>query len=168
VEWQDTPIKRGLTIRAETGFSAGTDAAAQISRYLDWLLAVIDAAQTQGVPVDLDLTISTKGSFLRRPNETLQIVIPVFRAGETMDVAAWRAFLSPGSFRSLGFLAMGLAADKLGRTLNSGLGYPTGTGWTADFNPEAGVLALGVPSMPRGEFPADLLTTKTQRAFDAL
>lgn len=168
VQWLDTPSKRGLTIRANVAFAAGTDVEAQISRYLDWLLAVVDAAQTQGVPVDLELAIRTKGSLQHRPADVLEVVIPVFRAGETMDVAAWRAFLSPGSFRSLGFLSMGLAADKLGHTLVGTLGYPTGKDWTADFDAEGGTLTLDVPSWPDGEFPADAMTAKAQLAFDAL
>lgn len=168
VQWIDRPTKRGLTIRANTAFAAGTDAARQISRYLDWLLAVVDAAQTQGIPVDLDLVIKAKGSWTTRRQETLEVIIPVFRAGETMDVAAWRAFLSPGSFRSLGFLAMGIASDRLGKTLNSGLGYPTGSDWTVDFDNEAGILTLDVPPMPSGTFPAEQMTERVQEAFAAM
>lgn len=166
VNWMDKPIKRGLTIKAHTAFLAGTEAGPQISKYLDWVLAIVDMAQAQGIPVDLDLIIASEGSFTGARN-TLDVTIPVFRAGETMDVAAWRAFLSPGSFRSLGFLSMGMAADREGRKMTSGLGCTRRTDWGANYDDEAGTLTITVAPMPRGEFPVDMMTTKVQAAFDA-
>jgi hypothetical protein len=55
----------------------------------------------------------------------MKVVIPLVQPGEIVDETAWRAYLAPGAFRSLGFVAILLGADKLGRTLTRGLGYPT-------------------------------------------
>lgn len=164
VEWQDITCKRGLTIQANMAFNAGTSAQKIITQYLDWILAVMDAAVAQSVPANLDLVIKTNKSY--RGINKLTIAIPVVKAGDMLDVASWRAFLSPGSFRSLGFLAMGLTGEKIGKSLVPGLGYATGTGWDVIFKSQDGILDIDVPACPYGEFPADDMTQKVQAAFD--
>lgn len=166
VMYEEKPCKKALTMRANIAFNCGTSAEGIISKYLDWLLAVMDAAQTQGIPADLELTIKTIDSYPGVKN--CEIRIPVVKAGEMLDAAAWRAFLSPGSFRSLGFLAMGLAGEDQGLALRPGLGRAAGQDWAVDFDAESGVLEFDCPPSPGyREFPLDKMNEKVQAAFDA-
>lgn len=144
VMWEDVETPKSLTIRACIGMHAGTDAQV-IADYLTWLLKVIDAAQRRGVSPDVELWIGTRGSFQRFGSETMRIRIPLVKSGEMIDVDSWRAYLTPGAFRSLGFVAIGLAADKTKgiRRLTPGLGSPTNRSWGVTL--EDGVMEIECP-----------------------
>lgn len=128
VEWSDQTAPKSLTIRANIGFSARVDST-ELGRYMSWVLKVADAARRAGAVPTIELTITTGGSFVRS-HDRMQILIPLVAPGEVVDEVSWRAYLAPGAFRSLGFVAILLAADKLGRTLTKGLGYPTNKDWS--------------------------------------
>jgi hypothetical protein len=144
VQWEDVESPKSLTIRACIGMHAGTSAKV-LGEYMEWLLKVIDAAQRRGVTPTVELWIGTKGSYARHPSETVRIRIPLVKSGEIIDVDSWRAYLTPGAFRSLGFVAMGLAADrtKNARRLTYGLGSPTNRRWNVTV--EDGVMEVECP-----------------------
>jgi hypothetical protein len=152
VRWDDLPARRGLKIRACIGMAAGASAET-IGAYMTWILKVIDAAERSGVAPDVELWIGTKKGFLSG-HDRLTVTIPLVKAGELVDAVAWRAFLTPGAFRSLGFVALALGADKVKRGLNSGMGAPTNRGWAVDYSNE--VLAIECPASA-SSFPADLM-----------
>jgi len=157
--WEEFEAQRGLTIRACIGMHAGVSARV-LGAYMKWILTVIDAAERRGVAPDVELYITTKGSF--RGDHALVVRIPLVKAGEIVDAVAWRAFLTPGAFRSLGFLALGLAADKVGRSLVSGMGFPTNREWSVELDGD--VLTIECPG-GAGEFPADLMDAKLETAY---
>lgn len=128
VQWQDQGSPKSLTIRANIGFSADVNAG-ELGRYMSWILKVADAARRSGAMPTIELMVTTGGSFARS-KDRMKVVIPLVQPGEIVDETAWRAYLAPGAFRSLGFVAILLGADKLGRTLTRGLGYPTNREWS--------------------------------------
>jgi hypothetical protein len=157
-QWSDTPAPRSLTIRACIGMHAGVDAKI-IGAYNEWLLKVIDAAQRRGVAPNVELWIGTKGGY--GGHGTLRARIPLVKAGEIVDATAWRAYLTPGAFRSLGFVALALAADKAGRALNAGMGSPTNKRWSVTLDGD--VLEIECPG-GASEFPEELLDQMLEAA----
>lgn len=144
VQWQEEEAPKSLTIRACIGMHAGT-LAEVLGAYMTWLLRVIDAAQNKGYTPSVELWIGTQGGFQRYGEETLRVRIPLVEAGQMIDVDSWRAYLTPGAFRTLGFLAIGLAADRTKgrRRLTRGMGSPTNVKW--DVRLEDGVLEIECP-----------------------
>jgi hypothetical protein len=152
VQWEETETPKSLTIRACIGMAAITSAEV-LASYMTWLLKVIDAAQRQGVSPNVELWFACSGGFLRS-KDTMRVRIPLVKAGEMVDVDSWRAFLTPGAFRSLGFVALGLATDRTPRRLTPGMGAPTNRHWTV--NLADGVLDIECPA--RGDdFPEEFM-----------
>jgi hypothetical protein len=143
VQWRDQDAPRSLTIRANIGFAGIVDAA-ELGRYMEWVLKVADAARRTGAVPTIELTITLGAAFVRSEDH-LQINIPLVRPGEVVDEVSWRAYLAPGALRSLGFVAVGLAADKFGRTINPNLGVPSNTSWGVTL--EDDVLDITCPRM---------------------
>lgn len=160
IRWENMPAKRGMTIKACFDTNCNTPAEA-LAQYFEWILKAIDAAEARGIAPDVELFINTVGSFHGHPGR-YRLCIPVVKAGELIDVVAWRAFLSGGGFRSLGFLAIGLAAEKLNDTVTYGLGSAVGTKFEA--RRDGDTLYLECPSDFR-RFPEDEMTAKLDKAL---
>lgn len=130
VQWTDLEAKRGLTISACIGMHAAVDAKT-IGEYMTWILKLVDAAQRRGITPDVNLWVGISDCFTGTgASDLLKVRIPLVRAGEVMDTVAWRAFMAPGAFRSLGFVAIALAADRVKRKIRIDLGKPTNTRWS--------------------------------------
>jgi hypothetical protein len=115
-----------------------------IGAYNEWILKVIDAAQRRGIAPRVELWIGSKNGFTGKgARESLTVRIPLCEPGEVVDVTAWRAYLTPGAFRSLGFVALALGADKTPRYLTAGMGSPTNRQWSVTF--EDDVLDIECP-----------------------
>lgn len=160
-QWQDTVAPRSLTIRACIGMHAGVDAKV-IGAYNEWLLKVIDAAERRGVTPNVELWIGSKGGIMRAgDNAAMRVRIPLVKAGEIIDATAWRAYLTPGAFRSLGFVALALGADRAERSLNGGMGSPTNKHWGVTLDGD--VLDVECPG-GASEFPEELLDRMLEQA----
>jgi hypothetical protein len=144
VVWQDVEAPKSLTIRACIGMHAGTSAEV-LGDYMTWLLKVVDAAVNKGYAPTVELWVGLKGCFQRFKSERMRVLIPLVKAGEMIDVDSWRAYLTPGAFRTLGFLAIGLAADRTKgtRRLTMGMGSPTNQEWGVEL--DDGVLYVECP-----------------------
>jgi hypothetical protein len=158
-QWEPTEAPRGLTIRACIGMHAGVDAK-QLGAYMTWILKVIDAAERKGIAPDVELWIGTQNGFVGS-KDRMTVRIPLVKAGELIDAVAWRAFMAPGAFRSLGFVAFALGADKAGQRLNMGMGAPTNKAWKVDFADD--VLSIECPGGMQS-FPAELLDGMLEEA----
>jgi hypothetical protein len=144
VMWHEEEAPKSLTIRACIGMHAGTSAEV-LADYMTWLLKVIDAAQRKGYAPTVELWVGIRECFSRFKDETMRVRIPLVEAGQMVDVDSWRAYLTPGAFRTLGFLAIGLAADRAKgtRRLVPGIGYPTNQSWSITL--QDGVLDIECP-----------------------
>jgi len=162
-QWEDVTVPRSLTIRACIGMHAGTDASV-LGAYMEWVLKVVDAAQRRGFVPSVELWVGISGPFSGAGSrETLRIRIPLVNGGEVIDVTSWRAYLTPGAFRSLGFVAFALAADKTvtKRRLTLGMGAPTNRGWAV--TRDGDVLDIECPGGARS-FPEAELDQKLAEA----
>lgn len=152
--WDESEAPRSLTIRACIGMHAGVEAHV-IGAYNEWILKVIDAAQRRGITPRVELWCGTKGQTFsgQGEGESMTVRIPLCEPGEMVDVTAWRAYLTPGAFRSLGFVALALGADKTPRRLTRGMGAPTNKEWSVSF--EDDILNIECPggavSFPEAE-----------------
>jgi hypothetical protein len=156
VQWQDQNAPRSLTIRANITFSARVNAR-ELGRYTEWVLKVADAARRSGAVPTIELAVTISGVFAGSKDK-ITVLIPLCEPGEVVDEVSWRAYLAPGAFRSLGFVAIGLAADKLGRMLVPTLGHPSNEGWAVAQNDD--VLSItcpgGMVSFPEADLDAML------------
>lgn len=139
--WEEFEAKRGLTIRADITMSCGTGSDV-MTQYMEWILSVIDAAERKGIAPSVELFMEV-GDLFGRGSGITRVRIPLVEAGEIVDVVAWRAYLAPGAFRSLGFVALWLAGDKLGKSCIGNLGYPAGDRWEVTHADD--VLTIGCP-----------------------
>jgi hypothetical protein len=164
-KWQVTrdraPQRRGMKIRACFDFNCETNA--RIMRdYFAWILQIIDQAERQGISPDVELFIETRGSFQGEDGKYDRICIPVVKAGELVDTVAWRAFLTRGGFRTLGFLALGLIGDRTRKSLTGGLGSACGTKWDVTMD-EDRTLTIHAPG-DADRFPLSEMNTKLAAA----
>lgn len=161
--WEGDSARKGMKIRACFDTNCGTDANV-LGQYFAWILKMIDACEAKGIAPDVELFIEAKGSFTKNRG-TFMLTIPVVKAGEIVDAVAWRAFLSNGGFRSLGFLAIGLAANKLKDTVTSGLGQAVGNKFDVTVDADD-VMTIKCPGH-FSSFPEAEMTAKAEAAFDA-
>jgi hypothetical protein len=159
-QWQDMESRRGLTIRACVGMHAGTDASV-LAAYYGWILKVVQAAEARGVAPDVELYFTARNPYVRSKG-TLRVRVPLVKGGEIVDAVAWRAFLTPGAFRSLGFVALGLAADRIGRGLSAGMGAPMNKSWRVEFTDD--VLDVECPGGAES-FPDEAMDMKLEKAY---
>jgi hypothetical protein len=165
VQYEDFAQRKGLTIQAHFEF-ASLMKADTISAYCDFLLAVIDSTERKGISPDVELVIDIGGLFKGgNSRDITRVIIPVCEAGKVVDVTAWRAFLAPGGFRSLGFVALGLAGKKIGKGTVGTLGYPVGRSWSAEFDADTDTLALNVDATA-SSFPADKMAAAVEAATE--
>lgn len=141
VAWEPQEAKRGITVRISFD-AAGSLESGAMADYFAWCLRVLDNIKRLGLAPTVELFITDDGSAFHE-NNPIMVKIPVANAGEVIDSVAWRAFLSPGGFRTLGFLTLGLANTKNGSVMDDGLGRPAFLHWTCTF--EDGVLTIGAP-----------------------
>lgn len=161
VQWVDNDAPKSLTIKVCMGMASSASADV-IGAYMEWTLKVIDAAVRDGYVPSITLWAGAKGGLVGR--EDFRVEIPLAEPGEVMDVTSWRAYLTPGSFRSLGFVAFGLAADKLKKTLVEGYGSPMNKGWGVTFDAQTSTLEVACP-ITAGDFPEELMDRQLAEAF---
>ena len=153
VQWEDVAAPRSITIRACITFAAISSEKA-IGEYLEWLLKLADACQRRGVIPSIELWMGIKGGLVNRPSESVRIRIPLVEAGEMVDVTSWRAYLTPGAFRSLGIFGVILAGEQLKLSCTPTLGAPTNRRWNVSFADN--VLDVECPARAE-DFPTELM-----------
>jgi hypothetical protein len=153
-KWDHVPVNSGARLRILWNTLADSSAAC-IGAYMDWSLSVIDALTAKGMAPSVELRMLTSHVFpgAQTGAEAADITVKLSEAGRITDSVAWRAFLAPGAFRSLGFLTYAIVADDYGYDLDGGSSM--GTDFGVAYDPEEGIVDIMCPArMPR-TFPAD-------------
>jgi hypothetical protein len=159
--WEEFEAKRGLTIRADITMSCGTESRV-MTDYMEWILSVVDAAERKGIAPSVELLMDVTGLFAGDQKGRVLVRIPLVEAGQIVDVVAWRAYLAPGAFRSLGFVGLWLAGDKLRKQCIGSLGRPSRARWEIEFADD--VLTIGCPVSPNA-FPREVMEAKLQEVY---
>ena len=133
--------------------------------YFEWCLHVIDALERKGVAPSVTLTQELYGT-LRGDKQDRTILIPLVQEGEVIDPVTWRAFMTKGAFRTLGFLSIGILATRLKKRTTEGLGHARPGGFSVEYDPEDGVLAVTCPGCFPDSFPAERMTAMLDRILE--
>jgi len=160
-QWEDVPAPRGVTIRAQVNM-LGAVSADVIAQYQDFVQRAIIAAKGLGGAPAVTLMHRVEDTFDR--SGLLEMEIPLVAEGETVDPVSWQAFFSPGGFRMLGFIARGVAANKLGQRVRGGFGRSAGRGWKV--TREGDVITITCPPSA-GRFPREDMEAQLDAAFNA-
>ena len=160
--WDLEEVKRGLTVRFHASFNCGTKAHS-LRDYYAWILRIVDAAALRGIAPSVEIVYEVTNMTDRQG--LTRILIPVVEAGELVDASAWRAFVHGASFRTLGFAAIGIAADKLSETVRVGLGSSRAKQWGVEFADD--VLTLLAPGNAT-DFPEQKMTEQVDAALGTL
>lgn len=154
--WDHVPTNSGARLRIlwNTLAHSGADV---MNAYFDWSLSVVDALTAKGMAPSVELRSLSKGTFKGDDwqREILSVTYPLAEAGRITDSVAWRAFLSPGAFRTLGFLGYAMVAKREGFRLEGGLGRSQGTDFGVTYDPQDGILDIVCPSSMPATFPAE-------------
>lgn len=161
--WSPMPEQRGARIRIDVAAHCGTSSTV-IAEYYEWCLHLIAELQRRGNSPSVELVIRNRDLLWERGKERnhdaiTDVLIPLVDEGEVIDPITWRAFMTQGAYRTLGFLAMGLVAEREGLVQSGVLGYPVGSEWAVVFDPDEGELDIISPN-GYTEFPAEEMTAK--------
>lgn len=158
--------KPGIRIVMELAMSCGTKANT-IEQYGAWVAGLTGNLSEAGFDVEADIQIRCRGilagqggSQHRGPKTAVNVRLKKY--GEQTDFAAWSPMFSPGGFRHLGFLGLGMVADAAGTNTPVGLGFPEyRTRWGVDWDESTRTLTVRCPANP-SNFPADKMTAELQ------
>ena len=95
-------------------------------------------------------------------------IVRVKKEGMTADFNSWSPMLSPASFRTFIFLAKIVAADRLDRDVDPGLGSPlSGDTWKMEYDEKQQAFVPDCPRRPT-HFPTMEMTEKLRSQLRAL
>lgn len=158
--------KPGLRVQVEFCFAAGCDVHI-LREYGAWVAGLIGSLESSGYDLTVDLWIPLNGLFASNPHERVNTLIRVKKPNEVSDFTEWSALFAPTGFRHLGFVALGLAADKCKERAVSTLGITiSGKTWNVEYEREEGVVNISVNQQAyKGEkFPAEHLNQRAKEA----
>jgi hypothetical protein len=164
--WDEVPVHSGARLRILWSTN-GNSKAEVMSDYFDWSLSVIDALTAKGLAPSVELRSLTCNTFTgdqwrRKP---MSVTYRLAEAGRITDSAAWRAFLAPGAFRTLGFLGYAILAKRTKNTLAKGLGYAEGSDFGVAYDPQDGILDIVCPSIMPDTFPVERMNEELDRVL---
>lgn len=151
-KWDHVPTTVGARLRILWN-TLGCSSADVLNDYYDWSLSIVDALKARGNAPSVELRILNRGCL--RDKGLVEITIPLGEAGKIVDSVAWRAFLSPGAYRSLGFLSHALIADDIGTRVAYGHGRSQGHAFGVAYDPEEGIVDVVCPKAMPNRFPVE-------------
>lgn len=149
IAYQPAPLKPGLRIVFDVGAACGTSPEALTQFISQWFGPLLMRLETQGYDLELDVVIKLSGVFTDHPGMDDyydDVIIRVKEANEISDFQGFSPLFSPGGYRTLGFLAIGLAAEKQDKTVVGCLGYPVDNPWELTWDSGQRTLTLLTPN----------------------
>jgi hypothetical protein len=167
MEWEKRVSKPGLSVEIHTVFSHNVPAAT-IVQYQRWIARALQTLDESGVDMEVNLVVAVQGTSSSDPYLNTETLVRVRKPGEASDFSSWSAMFSPGGFRMLGILAVGMHVDALGKTIRSGFGQTNDYGaWTVAYDAERNVIVIG-NSDTNFTFPEFEMTEKLQSVLAIL
>jgi hypothetical protein len=134
--------KPGIRIQFGFCFSCGVSNEI-IAEYGAFIMALIAGMESEGFELTVDALIAVRDPFVGENGVTNNLLVRVKRAGEASDSLNWSVLFSPVGFRVLGFEAICMAGDRLGKATNGHLGYPaTGHKWDLTYDHETSTVTI--------------------------
>lgn len=162
--WEETPIVPGVTLEFEIQFSSFTRAEV-VNAYQLWIAQAVNAITDAGIDPEINVVLTAGNTWDGKKHRQL---IRVKTPGETTDMFDWSAMLSPAGYRSYGFAAKILHADRLKKNISSSIGQVNANSdWTVKFDSDEQAIVVRTPTTPQ-EFPADKMTSMLRESIEAL
>lgn len=163
-EWTKRQVIPGLAVEAEISFSASVDNEV-LRNYFSWICRAVYSLEENGVDCQVSLTMTMdrvfEGNTRRR-----RTIVRVKKEQEVSDFSYWSAMISPASFRTFGFIAQTLNADRNGDNVSTGQGGNGGSGWYVRFDPVRQVMEISSDYMGGGySFPEEDMTRQLHEAL---
>lgn len=141
----------GATIEACITFQSGVSAEI-VNAYNTFVCRAISTLENSGV--DCEVTLKFSSGNLWNGSGMTETLVRVKRVNESVDYKSYSPMLSPASYRTFGFLAYVLHAEKRGKQVNHGLGRGhNGKEWKVQYDSDRRVIRFDCPYVPR-DFPA--------------
>lgn len=169
MEWEKRVAKPGLSVEIHMTFSAIVSSRL-ITAYQRWIARALQTLDESGNDLEVSLVINGTGTFVES-RQASALKVRVRNAGEASDFANWSAMFSPGGFRMLGIMAIGIHADRAGYTINHGYGQSDPYGeWTVAYDDGRNVIVIGNKDDydSRAEFPEMEMTEKLRNVLAKL
>jgi len=163
---QKRESKPGLRIAIEFCF-AWTVEAHVIQQYGAWVAGLLGSLESSGYDIVVDLLIPLDHMIEDEPEVRTNIFIRVKRPNEVSDFTEWSGLFAPTGFRHLGFTAICLAGDKLGKRVQNELGDTIGgKTWGVDYDREDQTVFITVNQRAGGSdaFPIERLNQQAIKA----
>jgi hypothetical protein len=166
-KYDPMPTTAGATLRIMWN-TLGSSSASCLNGYYDWCLSVIESLKNRGMAPTVELRILNRGC-VDIPNNNdpvIEIIIPLTTGGMIVDSVAWRAFLSPGAYRTLGFLSHGLVAEDVGGRVGSSHGSSMGHAFAVSYDQASGVVDIACPARMPSVFPLEQMEAELDRVLN--
>lgn len=156
-EWEKRSGKPGLSVEIHTSFYFGVSAST-ITAYQRWIARALQTLDENGVDMEINVVTVTDD----RNGNKLETLTRVRKPGEASDYANWSAMFSPGGFRMLGILGIGIHFDERGKEIPFGYGGsgPYGS-WEVAYDEDRNILVIGndenEPTFPEMEMTEKLV-----------
>lgn len=156
--------KPGIRVMIEFCFAAGVNNDT-IKKYGAFCAGLMNALEVSGFDLTVDLWIPLDNLMSDDRGTRTNVMMRVKRENELSDFTEWSAIFAPTGFRQLGFTALCMAADKIGKRTSYGLGNTIGgKTWDIDYDPDNSLLKITVDQRGYGTFDPKVLTQKAIKA----
>lgn len=154
--WTKRMTMPGMLVNMYCNFQAGTRVDVIIAYYRFCLRSLV-ALENSGIDLEVQITSDSQDIFTNGNRlDTLHQHVTVKKEGENTDYLGWSAMISPGGYRHLMFLEHVIGCDRLGRTIDMGLGRGMNMhqGWKVEFDVDERKLTFRCPWHP-SSFPEE-------------
>jgi hypothetical protein len=155
----ESDAKPGLKLEIDFAFAALVQPST-VRQYGAWIAGLIGSLEARGY--DLEVTLIDRMTDLwENARGEQHVAMRVKRFGELSDFTSWSALFAPTGYRHVVFTALGMACDKVGKTLAAGLGTTLpNSEWGVRYDSEANVLTVMNDQRASGEnaCPTEYLT----------
>jgi hypothetical protein len=151
--------KPGLRVQIEFAF-AWTVSSKTLQEYGAWVAGFLGSLESSGFDLVVDMWIPMNDIFQGIHGRS-NILIRVKQPNEISDFTEWSALFGPTGFRVLGFSAMCVAGDKIGKRVHSYFGMTLGDKtWNCEYLPDEALVSINVNQRagPSEAFPREKLT----------
>jgi hypothetical protein len=159
--------KPGLRVQIEFAF-AWTVSAKTIQEYGAWVAGFLGSLESSGFDIIVDMWQPLDSLFKNDGWETrTNVLTRVKRPNEVSDFTEWSALFAPTGFRMLGFTALCVAGDKIGKVTDDSLGNTIGgKTWGVEYDRDEATVRITCNQRAgkAEKFPKELLN---QQAIEA-